>query len=105
MLMNRRRARWAPLLALLALLSGGLVTAPAADAAPPTITIEWTSLSAARHQACGTSVQGYLWCFGKEFAVQGGDVHTPALEVGTATNWASVSLGDFACARTTGAAL
>lgn len=66
----------------------------------------WKSVSAGSAWTCAIRTNGTLWCFGRDDFGQlgngpgGGDVLTP-VQVGTATDWKSVSagLGETTCGR------
>lgn len=85
---------------------------PAVTVTPvsPAPAVDWKQISAGSVHTCGVKIDGTLWCWGdNHFGEVGngtsstGGVTTPS-QVGTDTDWASVTTGDkFTCAiRTTG---
>lgn len=67
---------------------------------------DWRSVSAGSKWTCAIKTNGTLWCFGRDDFGQlgngpgGGDVLTP-VQIGSATDWKSVSagLGETTCGR------
>lgn len=68
---------------------------------------DWKSVSAGGHVTCAIKTNGTLWCFGRDdFGQQGNGAGITAdqsspVQVGTATDWKSVStgLGETVCGR------
>jgi hypothetical protein len=59
----------------------------------------WTSISVGHGYTCGTRTDGSLWCWGYNYYGELGDgtnsdKNTP-IQIGSATNWASISAGAF----------
>ncbi len=69
----------------------------------------WSSLQANGAHACGVTSAGKIYCWGNNYDAQSGEAPTIGIsaphQIGTATNWAEVSLAAYStCARTVAAA-